>query len=108
MFARVFTKRASSHVERAREYNTVGGNTACATFRRFQPLGTSRLPLTERGHDMKKTRQDTRWIGRRIAAARRFRGWQPVELANRAGLGRRRFARYEATGDLTCDELEKL
>ena len=49
-----------------------------------------------------------RRIGRRIATARTFRGWGTDELAARAGIRPRRLARYEATGELTCDELERL
>jgi transcriptional regulator with XRE-family HTH domain len=50
----------------------------------------------------------TRMVARRLKAARRFRGMTPDELAARAGISRRRIERYEATGNLTCDDLEKL
>lgn len=53
-------------------------------------------------------RPSTRWIGQRLAAARRFRGWSVDELARRSGLTAKRIRRRESTGDLTCDEFEAL
>lgn len=50
----------------------------------------------------------TRRIGRRLAAARRFRGWSVDELSRRSGMTAKRIRRCESTGDLTCDELEAL
>ncbi|MBX3390611.1 MAG: helix-turn-helix transcriptional regulator [Phycisphaeraceae bacterium] len=52
--------------------------------------------------------QDTRMIGRRLTAARRFRGWELDELAKRSGIHPRWIKRYEATGDIACDDLAKL
>lgn len=53
-------------------------------------------------------RGNTQWIGQRLAAARMFRGWESHELAQRSGLSPRRIERCEATGVLTCVELERL
>jgi hypothetical protein len=50
----------------------------------------------------------TRRIAHRLKASRRFRGMEPNELAARADITRWKVERHEATGDLTCDDLEEL
>ncbi|HEY1066497.1 MAG TPA: helix-turn-helix transcriptional regulator [Pirellulales bacterium] len=101
--ARVFTQRAPSQVERVREYNTVRGNTARASFGDFNlsaPAGPS-----QNGGSMAKKRLNAQELGRRIKAAREFRGWEPGCLATFIGVRRRAIARYEA-GNITDRELE--
>jgi ribosome-binding protein aMBF1 (putative translation factor) len=72
--------------------------------------GTSRPPLTsQKEYGMTEKRDEiTRRIAHRLKAARCFRGMEPNELATRADISRRKVERYEATGNLTCDDLEKL
>lgn len=59
-----------------------------------------------KGND--KDKGTATWIGRRITAARRFRGWETSDLAHGSSLSVRRIERCEATGDLTCHELERI
>ncbi len=57
------------------------------------------------------TRRDnkaTQRIGRRLRAERRLRGWDLDTLAKRSGIHPRWIERYEATGDISCDDLTKL
>ncbi len=47
-------------------------------------------------------------IGRRLRAARQLRAWDLDTLAKRSGIHPRWIERYEATGDVSCDDLTKL
>lgn len=47
-------------------------------------------------------------IARRLTAARKFHGWDIDHLAKRSGIHPKWIEKYEATGDVACDDLAEL
>lgn len=113
ILARVCTRRAPSPVERAREYKTACGNTARATFRRFQLLGTTaetprpNQPGTRMNDEQRQAFNQR--LGAVIAGARQFRALAPAEFAARMDITPARLQRIES-GEVspTIVELERI